>query len=56
MRREGELRGELKGELKKSIEIAQNMLDAGSDPLFVVKVTQLPLDAVKDLQNNKSEL
>lgn len=42
--------GKLEGELKKGIEIAQNMLVEGSDPIFVAKVTKLRLDQIKALQ------
>ena len=47
----GELRGELKGEIKKSLQIAQAMLDAGSDPVFVVKVTGLSMSEVQALRD-----
>ncbi len=40
----------LEGELNKSLEIAQNMLAEGSNPVFVAKVTRLPLNKIKELQ------
>ena len=43
----------LEGELKGKLEIAQNMLDLGSDPVFIQKITKLPLDVIKELQNKK---
>lgn len=47
---EGKLEGKLEGELKKGLEIARRMLEEGSDPLFVAKVTSLTLDEIKALQ------
>ncbi len=44
---------EIKGKLEEKLEIAQNMLDLGSDPVFIQKVTKLPLDVIKKLQSKK---
>lgn len=56
LRLEGELRGKLEGKLEgeylKSIEIALRMIEAGSDAAFIMKVTKLPLEKIKELQSN----
>ena len=41
--------GKLDGEFKSKLEIAKRMLDAGSDPVFVEKVTGLPHDKIEAL-------
>lgn len=41
--------GKLEGEFKSKLEIAKRMLDAGSDPVFVEKVTGLPHDKIEAL-------
>ena len=41
---------EEKVRLDSKVEIAKAMLDAGSDPAFIVKVTKLPLTKIKELQ------
>jgi len=51
-RARGEAIGEARGEAKV-IAIAQRMLDEGSDLPFIVKVTGLSLQKIKDLQNAK---
>lgn len=43
--------GELEGEFKKSLQIAKAMLDAGSDPVFIVKVTELSISEVQALRD-----
>jgi recombination-promoting nuclease RpnB len=48
---EGKLEGRLEGKLEEKLEIANSMLDAGSDPFFVAKVTGLSLDKIKALKN-----
>ena len=40
------------GRMEGEIEIAKRMLDAGSDPVFIAKVTDLSLDKIKSLKNN----
>ena len=45
--------GRLEGELKGKLEMAQAMLDEGSDIAFVVKVTKLPLDTIKKLKKEQ---
>ena len=50
------LEGELKGELKGKIETAQNMILEGSDPVFIMKVTKLPLNKIKELQAKNSSI
>ncbi len=42
--------GRLEGVLKGKFEIAERMLAEDSDPIFVAKVTGLPLDKIKVLQ------
>ena len=44
--------GRLEGELKKEREIAKRMLEEGSDPAFVVKVTGLSLEQLKEIQKH----
>jgi len=44
--------GRIEGELNKEREIAKRMLDEGSDPAFVAKVTGLSLDKIKTLQKH----
>jgi len=41
------------GEEKGVIKVAKNMLAEGTDPIFVAKVTGLPLDVVKKLKSEK---
>lgn len=43
-------RGIEQGALKNSIEIAQRMIAEGSNPAFIMKVTGLSLDKIKELQ------
>ncbi|QDQ40184.1 Rpn family recombination-promoting nuclease/putative transposase [Legionella geestiana] len=50
LKEEGRIEGELKGEFKKSLEIARRMLEAGSDTVFIEKVTGLSLAQIKPLQ------
>ncbi len=38
------------GQREKALEIARSLLEDGSDPSFVAKVTKLPLPQVKDLK------
>jgi hypothetical protein len=38
---------------KKAWEDAQAMLDEGCDPVFVAKITKLPLEQIKALQQKK---
>ena len=38
------------GELKKSFEIARSMLIEGCEPVFIAKVTKLPITTIKALQ------
>ncbi len=42
--------GRLEGELNKERGIAKGMLEEGSDPTFVVRVTGLSLEQIKELQ------
>ena len=56
IRLEGELRGKLEGELQGKLETAQNMILEGSDPVFLMKVTKLPLNKIKELQAKQSNL
>lgn len=49
LREEGRLEKELEFS-QQMLEIAQRMLDEGSDIAFVVKVTQLPIDKIKALK------
>ena len=49
-REEGREAGREEGELKKSFEIARSMLIEGCEPVFVAKVTQLPINTIKELQ------
>jgi recombination-promoting nuclease RpnB len=44
--------GRIEGELNKELEIAMRMLEEGSDPAFVAKVTGLSLDKIKKLQKH----
>src|SRR3990167_6221307 len=46
-------RGIEQGELKKSIEIARRMIAEGSNPAFIMKVTGLSLDKIKELQKKE---
>jgi len=50
LKQEGWQEGRQEGWQEANISIAKNMLLAGSDPVFVVKVTQLSLQTVKALQ------
>ena len=43
-------RGLEKGEIKGKLEVANNMILAGSDPAFIIKVTGLSLQKIKELQ------
>ena len=52
LKEEGRIEGMHEGELKKEKEIAKRLLDAGSDPAFVAKVTDLSLDKIKMLQKH----
>jgi predicted transposase/invertase (TIGR01784 family) len=52
LREEGRLEGRLEGELIKEREIAKRMLESGSDSTFVVKVTGLSLEQIKELQKH----
>jgi predicted transposase/invertase (TIGR01784 family) len=58
LREEGELKGRLagivEGEYTGRIEIAKEMLAAGSDIAFIVKVTHLPAETIKKLQEKIS--
>ncbi|MGH7597120.1 MAG: PD-(D/E)XK nuclease family transposase [bacterium] len=47
----GELRGEQKGILKGKLQVAQALLQKGSDPAFVAEVTGLSMDQIQRLQN-----
>ncbi|KJW03979.1 putative transposase [Rickettsia argasii T170-B] len=47
----GEARGKVEGEYNKSIEIAKNILAAGSDYDFIAKVTGLSIDEINKLRN-----
>lgn len=51
-REEGRMEGELKGQLKKEREIVKRMIEAGSDPDFIAKVTGLSLDKIDLIQNH----
>lgn len=51
LKTEGRIEGELKGQLKAKIEIAQSMLAEGADPIFVAKVTKLPMEEVLKLHS-----
>ena len=44
--------GRIEGELSKEKEIAKRLLDEGSDPAFVAKITGLSLDKIKTLQKH----
>ena len=46
----GREEGREEGELNKSLEIARNMLFEGCEPVFIAKITQLPMDQIKALQ------
>ena len=50
----GELRGELRGKLEGRLEVATRMIEEGSNLAFVKKVTQLPLETLKGLQEQYS--
>jgi predicted transposase/invertase (TIGR01784 family) len=52
LKEEGLIEGMLKGELKKEKEIAKRLLEEGSDPAFVAKITGLSLDKIKELQKH----
>ncbi|MFT4060606.1 MAG: Rpn family recombination-promoting nuclease/putative transposase [Legionella sp.] len=52
LKEEGREKGRIEGELNKEREIAKRMLDEGSDPAFVAKVTGLSLDKIKTLQKH----
>lgn len=43
-------RGLEQGALEKSIRIAKRLITEGSNPTFVMKVTGLSLDKIKELQ------
>ena len=49
-------RGIEQGAVKNSIEIAQRMIAEGSDPVFIMKVTKLPMDKIKELQEKHSPI
>ena len=49
-REKGREEGREEGELNKSLEIARNMLFEGCEPVFIAKITQLPMDQIKALQ------
>jgi len=51
-RAEGKLEGKLEGELKAKLDVAKRMLDAGSELVFVTKVTGLSTEQIKSLQKN----
>ena len=55
-RLEGRYEGKLEGELKSKSEIAKLLLDEGPDPVFVAKVTGLPLDKIKALREKIKEI
>ena len=44
--------GKCEGQQEKALEIARTLLEDGSDPEFVAKVTRLPLLKIKDLKKN----
>ena len=46
---------EARGEAKEKIEVAINMLKEGSEAAFVAKVTNLPIEEVKRLQDSLEE-
>jgi len=52
LKQEGREKGRIEGELNKEREIAKRMLDEGSDPAFVAKVTGLSPDKIKTLQKH----
>ena len=52
LKEEGRIEGKLEGELNKEKEIAKRLLDAGSDPTFVAKVTGLSLEKINKLQKH----
>ena len=41
----------LKGKNEERVEIAKQMIKEGADPAFIFKVTKLPLEKIKKLQN-----
>lgn len=49
-RLEGKLEGKLEGELKSKLDIAKRMLEEGSDPIFIEKVSGLSRDQIKALK------
>lgn len=51
IKEEGRLEGELEGVLKGKLETAREMLSAGSDAIFIARVTHLPLEKIKALKN-----
>jgi predicted transposase/invertase (TIGR01784 family) len=52
LKEEGRVEGRLEGELNKEREIAKRMLEEGSEPAFVVKVTGLSLEQLKEIQKH----
>jgi hypothetical protein len=40
----------VEGELKSKLKIAQNMLNAGSDIVFIIKVTGLSREQIESLK------
>jgi predicted transposase/invertase (TIGR01784 family) len=53
LKQEGRQEGRQEGKQESKLEIAKRMLDAGSDPVFVTKVTGLSLAQIKTLQEKK---
>lgn len=52
LKKEGRIEGRIEGELNKEREIAKRLLEEGSDPDFIAKVTGLSLDKIKALQKH----
>ncbi|MBE1556773.1 hypothetical protein [Sporosarcina limicola] len=54
-KKEGKREGEKEGGIIKALSIAANLLALGMEPDIVAKVTQLPEEKVRELQNNSKE-
>ncbi|MBA2650536.1 MAG: Rpn family recombination-promoting nuclease/putative transposase [Legionella sp.] len=52
LKEEGRLEGRLEGELNKEREIAKRLLKEESDPAFILKVTGLSLEEIKELDKH----
>ena len=47
------LEGKLEGKLEEKIDMANKMLAEGIDPVFVAKITGLPVEKIKKLQSTQ---